>query len=321
MSLHYEPEFARVFEALLPNLPKREKLNLGTITVTREQREAGIKAAYGRLPDCPDVTEKWHHAKSTDGFSVPIQAFVEKDASPEATSAIIHFHGGGLVLGSSQLFSKYLAGMVSKTSVPIFSVNYRLAPEHNGATLVEDCYAAVAWVHENAEALGIDASRIGLFGESAGGGLAAGVALLARDRNLDPPLAKQILVYPMLDDRTTISNPAIEPFAFWKTEDNATAWKAVLGVDAGDAAVDHSPYVVPARAREVAGLPPTYIDVGTLDIFRDECIAYANLLLASNIEVELHVYPGLPHAFEMLAPAITATKKASDNRLSAILSI
>lgn len=156
--------------------------------------------------------------------------------------------------------------------------------------------------------------------ESAGGGLATGTALIARDRNLQPPLAKQILIYPMLDDRNNVGNIAVAPFTTFTIADNITGWQAVLGARAGEPEAYISPYEVPARSNDLAGLPSTYIDVGELDIFRDEDIAFATRLFSHNVPTELHVYPGLPHAFEAIAPQIPATQHAMSNRRRAMQS-
>jgi acetyl esterase/lipase len=322
MPLQFDPEYYKAFEPLIPLLANRPELTVQDIQPSRKGREAGIAALHARLPESPDVEQAVYHCEATDGYQIPVHGFTKKDARPGTGPgpAILHFHGGGMILGSAELYAKPLACLVSDTSIPIFSVNYRLAPEHNGTTLVEDCYAALVWLSRNAQTHNIDPARIAVFGESAGGGLAAGVALIARDRNLQPPLAKQILVYPMLDDRNLVANEATEPFAFWKHKDNATAWAAVLGEAAGSPDADVSPYAAPARAASVADLPPTYIDVGEFDIFRDENLAYATRLLAQNISTEFHLYPGLPHAFELIAPNISATKKAYENRVKAMLS-
>lgn len=319
MPLQYDPEYFKAFEPLIPLLSKRTNLAIKDIAASRGVREAGIAALFARLPDAPDVEQTIYHAEASDGYQIPIYGFARKGARPEPGPAIIHYHGGGMILGSAQLYVKPLALLVSETSIPIFSVNYRLAPEHTGTTLVNDCYAALVWLHQNAQKYMIDPARIAVYGDSAGGGLAVGVALMARDNNLQPPLAKQILLFPMLDDRNMTPNEDMEPFAFFKTHDNVTAWTALLGEQAGKPDADISPYAAPARAKSLAGLPPTYIDVGTLDIFRDEDMVFASRLLAENITTEFHLYPGLPHAFDLIAPNISASKRASQNRLGAML--
>jgi acetyl esterase/lipase len=320
MPLQFDPEYFEHFEPLIPLLSNRPKVTVQEIPASRKAREAGLSAFLEKLPDSPDVEQAIYHVEAADGYQISVHGFVKKGTHSEPGPAILHYHGGGMTIGTAQQYAKPLARLVSETSIPIFSVNYRLAPEYTGTTLVEDCYAALVWLNQNAQKHDVDPARIAVFGESAGGGLAAGVTLIARDRNLQPPLAKQILVYPMIDDRNMTTNEAVEPFAFFKTADNITSWTALLGDKAGKPDADVSPYSAPARAKSLAGLPPAYIDVGELDIFRNEDIAYATRLLAENISTEFHLYPGLPHAFELIAPNISATKRAYENRLKAMLS-
>ncbi|KAL1897461.1 hypothetical protein Sste5346_004199 [Sporothrix stenoceras] len=323
MTLRYDPEYYKVLEPLLPFLAKRLPLTVDNIVATRDARNGGMAAMINQLPDATDVEQTFYYGAAPDSHEVPILAIIKKGAEATAAPgpAIIHIHGGGMVLGTAEMYARPLRSFTSETGIPCFTVDYRLAPENNGSTLVDDCYAALLWLHENVAKFNVDPARIGVYGQSAGGGLAAGVALMARDRKLQPPLAKQILVYPMIDDRNQIANEAIEPFAFWKTADNITAWECVLGAEkSGKADADVSPYVAPARSASLTGLPPTYLDVGTLDIFRDEVINYGVRLLAANVETELHVYPGIPHAFEVIAPKISATKQAEANRLKAMTS-
>ncbi len=196
------------------------------------------------------------------------------------------------------LYDTAVRDYVATSGVPMLVVDYRVAPEHPHPTPVEDCYAALVWLAENAGELGVDPARIAVMGDSAGGGLAAGVCLLARDRG-GPAVAQQLLIYPMLDDRPATPDPQLLPFLTWTYDDNVTGWGALLGEGAGTDAV--SPYAAPARADDLAGLPDTYIDVGDLDIFRDEDITYARRLADAGVPTELHVYPGCPHAFEALA--------------------
>ncbi|TPX17875.1 uncharacterized protein E0L32_002976 [Thyridium curvatum] len=320
MPLQYDPDYLKALEPLIPAISGRKPLTHDTITSSRRTREAGITALLSRLPNAPNVEQTYYNAIASDGHQVPILAFVKRGtSSTTAGPALLHFHGGGMIMGSAQQFARPLAYLVEETAVPIFSVDYRLAPEHTGKTLVNDCYASLLWLQQNAHEHNVDPARIAVYGESAGGGLAAGVALMARDRNLQPPLAKQILIYPMLDDRNMTPNEAVQPLAFWKTEDNVVGWTAVLGADkAGKPDAEVSPYVAPARAENLAGLPPTYLDVGGLDIFCNEVVAYAGRLLRENVETELHVYPGVPHAFEPIAPNISVTKRALANRQKAM---
>jgi len=164
----------------------------------------------------------------------------------------------------------------------------------------------------------VDPARLAVMGDSAGGGLAAGVCLLARDRG-GPAIAQQILVYPMLDDRTSVPDPQLVPFLTWTYDDNVTGWRALLGESAGDG--DVSPYAAPARATDLSGLPSTYIEVGELDIFRNEDISYARRLADAGVSTELHLYPGCPHAFEGLAPNAPVSQRAVASRVRRLCSL
>jgi acetyl esterase/lipase len=237
---------------------------------------------------------------------------------PEARgpgSAVLYLHGGGMIFGLQHVGRVYDRGVrdyVAMSGVPMLVVDYRIAPEHPHPTPVEDCYAALRWLTDNAARLGVDPARIGVMGDSAGGGLAAGVSLLARDRG-GPPIAQQVLVYPMLDDRSHTPDPQLLPFLTWTYDDNVTGWAALLGDSAGTDVV--SPYAAPARATDVSGLPDTYIDVGNLDIFRDEDIDYARRLSDAGVPTELHLHPGCPHAFEALARGADISQRAIGDRV------
>jgi acetyl esterase/lipase len=175
-------------------------------------------------------------------------------------------------------------------------VDYRLSPETAYPGPLEDCYAALKWFSENATELGVDAGNIAIAGGSAGGGLTAGLALLSRDRG-GPAIAFQAPLYPMIDDRniTPSSYEFTEP-RFWSREKNEFGWEAYLGpLYRGDVPY----YAAPARAENLAGLPPTYTLVGELDLFRDETIDYCTRLMQAGVPVELHVYAGCYHGFDM----------------------
>ncbi|KIM93626.1 hypothetical protein OIDMADRAFT_46068 [Oidiodendron maius Zn] len=320
MPLQYDRDFYKAIEPLLPVLASAPQFPAHDIasrrTVSGKAFEVLLDAFKETSEDKIEETE--HTALANDGHSIPIFQFKGRNTSSASNPAILHIHGGGMIMGSVKIFSNVLKQYVSRTGVQIFSVEYRLAPENAHPTPGEDCYAAFVWLQEHAKEFKIDPSRIGILGESGGGGIAAGVAVMARDRNLSPKLAKQILVYPMLDDRNTKPLELVEPFTVWKIVDNITGWSALLGDMAGKDGV--SPYAAPARVENTEGLPPTYIDVGELDIFRDEDIKYAGRIAAANISTEFHLYPGLPHCFDLLAPDIPAAKQAFENRAKAMLS-
>ncbi|MEV7928258.1 MULTISPECIES: alpha/beta hydrolase [unclassified Kitasatospora] len=221
---------------------------------------------------------------------------------------VYHTHGGGMISGNKWELSHVLAEWVDVLGIVGISVEYRLAPEHPHPAPVEDCYAGLAWVAANADELSIDPERLIIWGTSAGGGLAAATALLARDRG-GPALAHQMLQAPMLDDRCqTASSQELDREGFWDSRANLTAWTCLLGQARGGPEV--SPYAAPARAADLSGLPATYIDTGQVDTFRDETIDYAARLSRSGVPVELHVWPGAWHAFATAAPQAAVSQLA-----------
>jgi len=215
-----------------------------------------------------------------------------------SSAAVLYLHGGGMIVGSVSIFDGPVARYVARTGVPMLSLEYRLSPEHPHPTPVEDAYAGLTWLTDHAADLGIDPSRIEVMGDSAGGGLAAGVAILSRDRN-GPAVARQVLIYPMLDDRATTPDLYIEPLAGWSYDDNVTGWNALLGT--GHEHRDVDPSAAPARLENATGLPPAYIEVGQLDIIRDEDIRYALILSRAGVPVELRLHPGVPHEYDAIA--------------------
>ena len=204
-----------------------------------------------------------------------------------------------MVSCSVEIFGPALARHAKASGVTFFGVDYRLAPENPAPCGVEDGFAALKYVSEHAAELNVDPKRIAVMGDSGGGCIAAGTALLARDRGLSPALAKQILIYPMLDDRTHLDEGEdLHKFLTWQLHENVLSWKALLGEKAGKPEAEVSAYAAPARAESLRGLPPTYIDIGTLDLFRDENVEYVARMVKENVEVEFHLWPGLPHGFE-----------------------
>jgi acetyl esterase/lipase len=217
---------------------------------------------------------------------------------PALAPAVLHFHGGGFVAGLPEMSRATLAMFATELGAVVVSVDYRLAPESRFPAALDDAYAALAWLHAEADRLGVDRERIAVSGDSAGGGLAAGLALLARDRG-EFAVAFQHLVFAGLDDRTCLRSdlsPLVGEF-IWTLASNRFAWRAWLGTAPGGG--DVSPYAAPARAATLSGLPPTCVQVGALDLFVEENIDYARRLLAAGVPCELHVYPGAPHGFTM----------------------
>ncbi|MFF5253267.1 alpha/beta hydrolase [Streptomyces leeuwenhoekii] len=231
----------------------------------------------------------------------------------ERLPVLYHVHGGGMVAGGRRHLLSDVLTWTRRLRTVTVSVEYRLAPEHPHPAPLEDCYAGLVWTRRHAAELGADPGRIIAVGASAGGGLVAGLALLARDRG-GPALAGQILLSPMLDDRNdTPSARQMEGLGLWDRASNATGWDAYLGGTAGSP--DVSPYAAPARAQDLAGLPPAYLDVGSAETFRDETVAYAGRLWRCGGECELHVWPGGFHGFDEFAPETGLSRRAKRARL------
>ena len=202
---------------------------------------------------------------------------------------MLSFHGGGYIFGHIDLFDGPVSRYVSATGVPMLSVEYRRAPEHPFPTPLEDGYTALRWLNEHAAELGVDPDRIGVMGDSAGGGMAAAITILARERG-GPKIARQILLMPMLDDRTQEPDPEIANNVLWSYDDSATAWPALLGDAFGGPEVPAT--AAPARLKDATGLPPAYIEVGQIDVFRDEDTAYATKLSRASVQWSSTSTPG-----------------------------
>ncbi|MDT9598150.1 alpha/beta hydrolase [Sphingosinicella rhizophila] len=229
---------------------------------------------------------------------------------------LYHIHGGGYVSGSAAQLEAFHRPLAADLGCALVAVDYRLAPETIFPGALEDCHAGLGWVFGQAGKRGFDIGRVGLMGESAGGGLAAGLALLARDRG-DYPILFQHLIYPMLDDRTCVAadpNPFAGEFG-WHAANNHFGWSAMLGGKPGGENV--SPYAAPARAEALAGLPPTFLSVGALDLFVDENLDYARRLMRAGVPVELHIWPGAFHGFDYQPGAFVAeaARRASRDAL------
>lgn len=229
---------------------------------------------------------------------------------------ILHIHGGGYVMGDARDREGAHRAWAAELNCGIVSVNYRLAPEAPYPAALDDCHAALAWLFAQAGELGVDIERIGVMGESAGGGLAAALALLDRDRG-EHRLAFQHLIYPMIDDRTCVAadpSPTAGEFV-WTPASNRYGWRSLLGREPGGE--DVSPYAAAARAKDLSGLPPTYIATGALDLFVDEDLAFAGRLIRAGVPTEVHVYPGAFHGFQWAANA-AVTRQAVRDSLAAL---
>lgn len=259
-----------------------------------------MRAPAATVPDDVDVSEQL--IPGPPG-APSVRVIVTRPKTPGADQpGILHIHGGGYIMGSAEMTVLTDAAYAQQFGATVVSVDYRLAPETPHPGPVEDCYAALAWLHAQAPALGVDRGRIAVTGESAGGGLAAATVLLARDRAAYN-VAFQHLIFPMLDDRTTTQSdpsPMVGEYV-WTRDSNLFGWTALLGAAPGGDGV--SPYAAPARVEDVAQLPPTFIACGALDLFIEENLEYARRLMRAGVPTEMHVYPGAPHGFMMVASA------------------
>jgi len=291
-----DPEVAEAF-ATLP----LASVDFGTYTYADLPMVREMMATQPRPPLPPTKTV----SDVRSAGDVPVRVYRPEGAPPSAP-AVLWVHGGGYIFGTGLDEDARLNGWADAFGCVIVSVEYRLAPEHPYPAPLEDCYTALTWMAGNAGELGINPGHIVIVGQSAGGGLAAGLALLARDRG-EVPVAYQLLIYPMIDDRDVTASSRINAVV-WSPGANLLGWRAYLGDLYGR---DDVPiYAAPSRAKDLAGLPPTFIGVGTLDVFRDEDITYALDLLAAGVPTELHVYPGAPHGFEMVAPGTGVARRA-----------
>jgi len=254
----------------------------------------GVRALSRVQLELSNAVERTDHLVPGDP---PIAVRVHRPAGADgALPCVYSMHGGGYVIGSYTMDDMLFDRWCPKHGIVGVSVEYRLAPETPYPGPLEDCYAGLRWVHEHADELGVDTRRVGVHGISAGGGLAAALALLARDRG-GPPIAFQLLISPMLDDRQATPSSQQEGLPVWNRESNAFGWRSYLGDLYGR---DDVPYhAAPARAVDLAGLAPAFVSVGTLDGFRDEDVDYALRLNDAGVPTELHVYPGAPHGFQI----------------------
>ena len=282
------------------------QLSVAELPQIRSDAET-LFALAGEPPLKPEV-------RMAEGPAGPVEVYWF-DPAPGATNrpALLHIHGGGMILGSAKGMMHGPADYAAKLGIPIASVEYRLAPEHPFPAPQEDCLAGLTWLADNAAVLGIDPARIGVIGESAGGGLAAAVAQMARDFG-HPAVAAQFLVFPMLDHRTggpdcQWRNRTTGEF-IWTRDSNRFGWEALRGgYDADDA---RKGWFSPTLAENLAGLPPCWIGVGSLDLFLDENLDYARRLTGAGVAVELHSYPGAIHAFPTVAESALAKAFARD---------
>lgn len=295
--------------SLLPGLDLMPAFALSAEALPAIREDMAQMAAQMPEPADSAVTYSDESVSGADGHSVPVRVYTPAGGAA-LRPAILHIHGGGYVMGTHLMSHVSNLQLAAASEAVVVSVDYRLAPETPAPGSVEDCYAALKWLAAQAGALGVDPACIAVRGESAGGGLAAALCLLARDRG-GPAIAHQNLIYPMLDDRSCVTDHPPHLGAFvWTPEANSFGWRALLGVEPGSAQVPA--YAVPARAESLAGLPPAFIAVGALDLFVVEDLDHARRLLEAGVATELHVYAGAYHGFDIMADAPPTQRMKGD---------
>lgn len=304
----YDPEL-EPWAALLPPLDVSD-----VEAARRSLREMSAQQPPFDLPT--GVTVERCAVPGPDGEpDVPVLVFRPRGGG-RGHPAVVYFHGGGFVLGDAEGDQVMPSQIVTETGAVVVSVDYRLAPECTYPGPLEDSFAALVWTAKNAAALDIDPARIAVGGVSAGAGLAAGVALLARDRG-GPEICFQLLDIPVLDDRlSSASMQAFEDTPLWSRGSAIASWRHYLGPGADRDA--GSPYAAPARAEDLGGLPPAYVSVCEFDPLRDEGIDYASRLLQSGIPAELHVWPGTFHGSAGAVPTAEVSRRMRRELLAAL---
>jgi len=298
---------ARAMVELMRTLPPPSTATLPAL------RAGGARFAPPRLADI-GVEER----RAPVGKGNPdVGLFVINARKGGNRPAILHTHGGGYIAGSARDSVGWLQELAKTLDCVIVSVEYRLAPETRYTGSVEDTYAGLKWLHAEAATLGVDRARIALFGESAGGGHAARLAITARDR-AEVPVAAQVLIYPMLDDRTgsTVEMPGRIGTLGWNAAANVFGWRSFLGMAPGGADVPSAG--VPARVRDLTGLPPAFIGVGGIDLFVSEDVEYGRRLVEAGVPTELLVVPGAYHGFDVVAANAMPARRFAKAKLNAL---
>jgi acetyl esterase/lipase len=308
MAYAFDPELLPMLE----QLPPPEVDDLARARARTLELVASINAGV----DTSGIVITDHRAPGPgDAPDVLVRVYAPDGTQPSAgRPALLDIHGGGFTSGSIEMEHGFCASVVRRLGIVAATVEYRLAPEHPFPAGVEDCYAALCWLHDAADELGVDRDRIGVGGQSAGGGLAAGTALLARDRG-GPGVCFQFLGIPELDHRLeTASMRAFTDTPLWSRPQAILSWERYLGPNhTGDV----SSYASPSIAPDLAGLPPAYVTAMEFDPLRDEGIVYALRLMEAGVQVELHSFPGTFHGSGLVTSA-AVSRRANDELLGAL---
>ncbi|MEU6423724.1 alpha/beta hydrolase [Streptomyces spiralis] len=309
MTYAFDPELA-------PWVPSLPQVDLADYAAVRAAEAAALAQAPAYAPSAPVKIRNITVPGPLGETEVPVRIYTPADREGPLPG-LLYIHGGGFVLGSVDGFDSAATLIAAEVGAVVLSVDYRLAPEHPFPAGVEDCYAALLWTADHTDELGIDPDRLGVGGESAGGGLSAAVALLARDRD-GPSLCFQYLGIPELDDR--LATPSMQTFhdtPFWHRPNAELSWDCYLGEGVrGGTAV--SPYAAPARAQDLSSLPPACVTVCEFDPLRDEGIAYAQRLVQAGVPTELHLYPGTFHGSALAVPDAAVSRRMTADQLDAL---
>ncbi len=315
MTMDFEDRLDEQSKAVLEMIPA-EMLDLSDIPRARMMVDGLLDAMFAAAPEVPGVDVENHWVPGPPGDPDVMLRIYTPSGIDGSAPGLYWIHGGGMVLGNAAMEDPMTKGVAAEMGCVVASVEYRLAPEHPHPAPIEDCYAGLKWFADNSESLGVDRGRIAVGGGSAGGGLAAALALLARDRG-EVEICFQQLIYPMLDDRNiTPASHYVRHPKVWNREANIAGWSALLGMPAGSD--DVSPYASPARAEDLSGLPPAFIIVGELDLFVDEDIDYATRLIQAGVATELHVFPGAFHGSDIMVPTSDASQRWAKVRSEAL---
>ncbi|HEX3784881.1 MAG TPA: alpha/beta hydrolase [Pseudonocardiaceae bacterium] len=302
----FDPEVAAALDVIRERMPATVTADMLPM-LRAAQTQADLTDEAMSMDGAFTVSERTVPGPAGDPDISLVICLPARASTPVA--ALYFIHGGGMVMGSSRGAGiSVVLEIAAELGVAVISVEYRLAPDSPYPAPVEDCYAGLLWTVEHAVELGIDADRLAVGGTSAGGGLAAATVLLARDRG-GPAIAAQLLWSPMLDDRNnSYSARQMAGLGIWDQSANQLGWTALLGAAQGGP--DVSPYAAPARAQDLSGLPPTFIDVGSAETFREEALDYASRIWRAGGSAELHVWPGGFHGFALLAPQAAISQVA-----------